>query len=223
MNKTSKLYKSIAIVCFLLLGFTQMTNKHITIYMIGDSTMADKPLDDNPERGWGQLFPACFDSSVTIENHAKNGRSTKSFIAESLWQQVLVKLQPGDYVFIQFGHNDEKKESPERYTTPEEYGKNLLRFVNESREKGAIPVLCTPIVRRRFDKDGKFFDDHGEYPGAARNVASANNVPLLDMTSLSEKLVGGLGPEDSKKLYLFIKPGEYKSLPEGKEDNTHFS
>jgi len=211
------------LLSFLLTGSVLITGGHITVYMIGDSTMADKPVADNPERGWGQVFPALFDTSVTIENHAKNGRSTRSFIAENRWQTVLDKLKPGDYVFIQFGHNDEKKESAERYTSPEDYRKSLIKFVEETRAVKAKPVLCTPIVRRRFDKDGKFYDEHGVYPGVVREVAETCNVPLVDMHRKSEKLVAGAGPEDSKKIYLWIGPGEYKSLPEGKQDNTHFS
>ncbi len=191
--------------------------------MIGDSTMADKPLDDNPERGWGQLFPTFFDSTVRIENHAKNGRSTRSFLRESLWTPVVSKLQPGDYVFIQFGHNDEKPEKVDRYTPPEDYRTNLIKFVKETREHKAQPILCTPIMRRRFDEQGKFFDEHGVYPDIVREVAKQYDVPLIDMHRKSERLIVELGPEGSKKIFLWIAPGEYKSLPKGREDNTHFS
>ena len=194
-----------------------------TIFMIGDSTIADKPLEDNPERGWGQMLPQLFDSTVIVENHAMNGRSTRSFLAENRWQPVLEKLRPGDYVFIQFGHNDEKPEKVDRYTPPEDYRKNLIKFVTEASARKATPVLCTPIVRRRFDKEGKFYDEHGVYPGIVREVAAAYKVPLLDMHRKTQDLLVALGPDSSKKIFLWIQPGEYKSLPNGREDNTHFS
>jgi len=211
------------LLCAALVSIAQISSDRITIYMIGDSTMADKPTEDNPERGWGQLFPLFFDSTVIIENHAKNGRSTRSFLAESLWQPILQKIRPGDYVFIQFGHNDEKKEKVDRYTSPEDYRKNLVKFVTEAQEKKGNPILCTPIVRRRFDENGKFFDEHGVYPDVVREVAARYKVPLIDMHRKSEKLVVGLGPDSSKRAFLWIEPGKYKSLPEGRQDNTHFS
>lgn len=214
----------IILALFLISGYAfQITGPEITIFMIGDSTMADKPTEDNPERGWGQIFPRFFDSTVIIENHAVNGRSTRSFLNEKRWEPIVSKLKPGDYVFIQFGHNDEKKEKVDRYTPPEDYRKNLIKFVTETLEKKAQPVLCTPIVRRRFDKDGKFYDEHGVYPKIVREVAAEYNVPLIDMHKKSEQLVTKLGVENSKEIFLWIKPGVYKSLPDGKEDNTHFS
>jgi DNA sulfur modification protein DndE len=215
--------KIIAIVLLLIGCIFQTSGSRFTIYMIGDSTMADKPTEDNPERGWGQVFPRFFDSTVIIENHARNGRSTRSFLYENRWRFILDRIKPGDYVFIQFGHNDEKKEKVERYTSPEDYRKNLIKFVTETREKKGNPILCTPIVRRRFDKEGKFYDEHGVYPGIVREVAAEYKVPLIDMHKKSEKLITELGVEKSKGIYLWIKPGVYKSLPDGREDNTHFS
>jgi DNA sulfur modification protein DndE len=209
----------------LLLGgcVSHIAGGHLTIYMIGDSTMANKPTDDNPERGWGQMLPKYFTSSVVIENHAKNGRSTRSFLAESLWQPIVTNLKEGDYVVIQFGHNDQSKEKVDRYTPPEDFKKNLIKFVTETREKKALPILCTPIMRRRFDDSGKFYDTHGMYPDLVREVAKDLDVPLLEMHRKSENLIVDAGVEGSKKIFLWIEPGKYKSLPEGKQDNTHFS
>jgi DNA sulfur modification protein DndE len=134
------------------------------IFLIGDSTMADKILIDNPEHGWGQSLPAFFSSRVQIFNHAKNGRSTKSFITEGRWEVVTHQLQEGDYVFIQFGHNDAKKDDTTRFAPPiPDYRDNLTTFIRDAREKKAIPILLTPITRRDF-KDGKFVATHGEYP-----------------------------------------------------------
>ena len=153
------------------------------MHPIGDSTMADKPLEKpNPERGWGQLLPRYFRDPAMVVNHAKNGRSSKSFRDEGLWQPVLDALRPGDFVIIQFGHNDEKKEDPTRYSDPKTtFRENLRRYVSETRAKGARPILATPINRREFDAEGKLKDTHGDYPPAVRAVAAEEKVPLLDL------------------------------------------
>lgn len=207
-----------------LLSFTFIQKEEICIYMIGDSTMANKPLNDNPERGWGQLFPKFFNDKVKIENHAMNGRSTKSFIDEGRWDSIMLKLKKGDYVFIQFGHNDEKKENPKVYAEAHtDYKKNLEKFVNDCRQKGAIPILMTSVMRRRFDDKGNFFDTHGEYPDVVRELSKADDVLFIDMQRKTEKLIKEYGMEGSKALFLYIKPGEYKSLPTGRIDDTHSS
>lgn len=214
---------------FFLIFFIQANlfsqDKSITIFMIGNSTMADKVFKDgNPEKGWGQVFPLYFKEGVKIENHAMNGRSTKSFIDEGRWENVLKEIEPGDYVIIEFGHNDAKKDDPTRYTEANtDYRTNLERFVDETLNKGGIPVLATPIIRRRFDDKGNFYDVHGNYPKVVREVALKKSVILLDLHKKSEELVKSLGEEKSKLLYLHIQPGEYKSLPDGLEDNTHLS
>ena len=221
----------IVYLIFLLLSvhsvFAQDSNsrKEITIFMIGNSTMADKPFKDgNPEKGWGQIFPLYFKDRVKIENHAVNGRSTKSFLDEGRWAVVLNRIKPGDYIIIQFGHNDEKKKDPNRYAEAHTYYKwNLEKFVDQTREKDGIPILATPIVRRRFDEQGNFYGTHGDYPDVVREVAKEKNVVLLDLHKKTEELVKQYGEERSKMLYLFIEPGEYKSLPEGRIDNTHLS
>jgi lysophospholipase L1-like esterase len=136
-----------------------------TIFMIGDSTMADKPLiPENPERGWGQLLDSYFLPHVVIENHAANGRSSKSFRDEGRWKSVLDRMHHGDWVIIQFGHNDEKSDET-RHTDPfTTYTKNLKRYVNEAREKGGLPILATPVARRNFDDSGYLQQTHGDYP-----------------------------------------------------------
>src|SRR5918911_1653018 len=165
------------LLVLLLLGATAFGKEPITVYLAGDSTMAEKQPDKRPETGWGEMLQKHFDENkVKIENHAQNGRSTKSFIAEGRWQAIVDKLKPGDYVFIQFGHNDESKDKGERYTPPDEFRKNLIRFVADVRAKKSIPVLLTPIMRRRFDKQGNFHDTHGEYPDIVRSVAAKERV-----------------------------------------------
>jgi len=195
----------------------------LTIWMIGDSTMSVKQPDKWPETGWGMPFAEMFDSRITIHNRAMNGRSTKSFIAENRWAAILDSIHEGDYVFIQFGHNDESKEKVGRYTTPDEYKANLIRFVEETRSKKAIPVLLTPVVRRRFDSLNRFYDMHGVYPDKVREVASVYKVILIDMHKLSEQLLISLGSDVSLKLFNHLKPGEHPNYPNGIKDDTHFN
>ena len=196
----------------------------VAIYLAGDSTCAIKQFDKRPETGWGEMLGQHFkDGKVRIENRAMNGRSTKTFIGEGRWQAIIDEMKKGDYVFVQFGHNDESKDKGERYTSPEDYRKNLIRFISDVRGKGGFPVLLTPVMRRRFDKDGKFYDTHGEYPDIVRSTAKEQNAPLIDMHRMSETVIVKYGVEDSKKLFLQLKPGENPNYPKGVEDNTHFS
>jgi pectinesterase len=194
-----------------------------TIHLAGDSTVADKPDLDYPERGWGQLFRERVRPPWRLVNHAANGRSTKSFRTLGHWDGLLKQLKPGDWVVIEFGHNDQKKEDPLRYADPAtDFPANLRQFVNEVRARGAHPVLATPVVRREWDEAGQLKDTHGAYITAVRDVAVAEKVPLLDLEALTRQLETGLGPEGSKKLHMIFAPGENPRLPEGKTDNTHY-
>ena len=193
------------------------------IFMVGDSTMANKSENVSPETGWGQVFSSWFDSTLVVNNHAQNGRSSKSFIDEGRWEVVLNQLQKGDLVFIQFGHNDQKEKAPTRFTNPyTQYRFNLKRFVNETRAKGAVPVLFTSIVRRNFNEEGVLIDTHGAYTEVVRNVAAEMNVPFVDMQLLTEQLVVELGVDGSKAIFLHVEPG-HPNYPEGKIDNTHLN
>ena len=213
---------SILVLTFAISVFGQ--KRPVTIFLAGDSTMAMKQPDKRPETGWGEMFGQHFKvGTVKVDNRAMNGRSTKTFISEGRWQAILDALQKGDYVFIQFGHNDESKEKGERYTPPEDYRKNLGRFVDDVKAKGSTPVLLTPIMRRRFDTDGKFYDTHGEYPDIVRSVAKEKGVVLIDMHRKSEELIKKYGAEGSRKLFLQLKAGENPNYPNGIEDNTHFN
>jgi lysophospholipase L1-like esterase len=211
----------ISILIFLFSGCKTPENP-FAIYTIGDSTMANKKPEVYPETGWCQVLPEFFKSTVTIKNHAVNGRSSKSFIDEGKWQTVLDSLKTGDYVFIQFGHNDQKDYDSTRYTTPfGTYTENLEKFVIESRKKGATPILFTSIVRRNFGENGKLTHSHGDYPEAMRKVASELNVPIIDLQKLTENWVNGLGGEPSKAMYLWVAPNE--KYPAGRKDDTHLS
>jgi lysophospholipase L1-like esterase len=196
--------------------------KKITVYLIGDSTIADKSPDKFPETGWGTPFKIFFDSTVVVENHARNGRSTRTFISENRWQPISDALQEGDYVFIQFGHNDESKEKVDRYTSPDEYKANLKKFIEETRSKKATPVLLTPVTRRRF-RNGQIQETHAEYSKLVHEVAAEEKVHLIDLDTKSRALLQETGEETSKLLFLQLKHGEHPNYPEGKDDNTHFS
>jgi lysophospholipase L1-like esterase len=209
-------------ILVILLSSFALQEKKITVYLIGDSTMAEKERSAYPETGWGMPFKVFFDPSLVVENRAKNGRSTRTFISENLWQAVADNLREGDYVFIQFGHNDESKEKTDRYTSPAEYKTNLRKFVNESREKKAIPVLITPVARRKF-KEGLVQETHPEYSTLVREVAAELKVPLIDLDKKSREFLQQWGEEQSKLLFLQLEPGEHPNYPEGKTDNTHFS
>jgi lysophospholipase L1-like esterase len=197
-------------------------SKLITVYTVGDSTMANKIAEVYPETGWGQKFQNYFDSKVKVSNHAVNGRSSKSFIDEGRWKVVLDSLKRGDYVFIQFGHNDEKTNDPARFTDPQSsYKQYLERYIQETREKGATPVLLTSIVRRKFDETGKLIETHGKYPDAVREVAVNCQVILIDLQLLTHKLISSMGDEPSKKMYLWTASDP--KFPNGRKDNTHLS
>lgn len=246
----------LTILLGLLLMFSAFTSEKqvITIFTIGDSTMANKPLEGgNPERGWGQMLSRYFSEEIVIDNHAVNGRSSKSFIDEGRWDKVLAKLKKGDYVFIQFGHNDEKRDE-KRHTDPgTTFDANLKRFVEEARAKGAIPVLFNSIVRRNFGKadadavakavvqddiregidpnapqaevntGARLIDTHGAYLDSPHNVARELEVPFVDLNRVTHDLVEQMGPEASKQLFVWVAPNTVPALPKGREDNTHLN
>lgn len=199
-------------------------NHTVTVFMIGDSTMADKPLvPAQPERGWGQLLPLYFKRQVRVENHAVNGRSSRSFRDEGRWTPVITNARHGDYVIIQFGHNDEKPDE-KRHTEPfGSFKENLTRYVRETREKGATPILATPIVRRAFTNETELVDTHGDYVTAVRQTAAELKVPLLDLNRATHSLVLQLGPERSKRLFMWVEAGDYATVPNGKKDDTHLN
>jgi len=193
------------------------------LYLIGDSTMAQKVRQTFPETGWGMPLGTFFDSTVVVDNRAQNGRSTRTFLAENRWQPVVDALQPNDYVFIQFGHNDESQNYPDRYTSPEDYRRNLTKFVTETRTKKAIPVLLTPVTRRYFDKEGRIKETHMLHSAATMAVAKEQQVLLVDMDRLSRELLQQMGEENSKLLFMQLAPGDHPNYPLGRADNTHFN
>jgi len=243
--------KHFKLLTMLLLAvlLTSATNrKPTTIFIIGDSTAAEKDLSKgSPERGWGMALGCYFDPDfIRVDNHAVNGRSSLSFFNEGRWQKVLDLIQPGDYVIIQFGHNDEKPKA-DRHTDPgSTFDYMLARYVRETREKGGIPVLMNCVVRRNYTltlpkgddealrnttfKDAPkqiegdtLVDTHGLYRVAPRDVARRMNCLFVDANQITHDLETSLGKEGSKKLHMWYKPGEHPALPKGRQDNTHYN
>lgn len=196
------------------------------LHLAGDSTMATKERKTpNPEYGWGEALPRYFSDRLTVVNYALNGRSSKSFIAEGVWQKLVDALQPGDWVIVQFGHNDQKSDAA-RHTEPRgEFAGNLRRMIADVRAKNATPLLATSVARRKWAADGTHLTDtHGDYVVAVREVGAAEKVPVLDLNRLTTALEEAHGVEGSKRLHLWIAPGVYARNPKkGWQDDTHYS
>jgi lysophospholipase L1-like esterase len=215
------LFAAAAIAVVSLMSFL-LPPGNITVFMAGDSTMAIKEVKEYPETGWGMPFSHFFDTTVTVINKAKNGRSTKSFIAEGLWKSITDNLKAGDYVFIEFGHNDEVP-TKGSYINEAGFQANLERFVSETRSKGGNPVLLTPVARRKFNASGNIEGTHEVYSAIVRKVAEVQHVPLIDLDKESQAMLQKLGPDVSRMLYDHLEPGENPNYPNGNADDTHFN
>lgn len=193
------------------------------IYVVGDSTASTYAHRELPRAGWGQALPLALNSDIRVINRALSGASSKSFTDAGLTSETLAMLRPGDCLLISFGHNDEKTSDPARGTYPQTtYKEYLSGFIRGARAAGAHPVLVTPVERRRFDDAGNARESHGEYPAAMRELASATDTPLIDLTTTSLELWQRLGPETTKGMFLYTSPGEFEQYPSGVQDNTHF-
>ena len=196
----------------------------VTVHMIGDSTMSIKDPKDHPETGWGQALALLAKSPITVKNYAVNGRSTKSFVSEGRWAAAKEAFEPGDFLIIQFGHNDQKRKDPNRYTQPfGSYTENLSQFIQQARDAKVQPILATSIVRRKFTEAGVLKDTHKDYLLAVRHLAKAQQVPLVDMEALTRQMVEAAGVEGSIAFYVHGAPGELPNYPGGVKDNTHLS
>lgn len=227
--------------CSLLWAFVQK-NKVVTLYIIGDSTVTDYSLESDyetkryPQMGWGQVFQQflCGDSlaqvknlvkadTVLVDDRAKGGRSTRTFFQEGRWRTVYENLKQGDLVMMQFGHNDQSPSKVLRYTNIEGYKEFLRLYVSQTRQKGGIPIIITPVNRNYPWIEGELVSCHGDYPNACKEVASEMNVALIDLTKLSTKHFTSMGEEYVTSNYFMNLPaGKYEGYPEGKKDNTHF-
>ncbi len=193
-----------------------------SLYIIGDSTASTYPSERAPRTGWGQVLQECFDpSKVRVDNRARSGRSSKSFLDEGAWQPIVDALKPGDFVIVQFGHNDSKSSDPARFTDPKTtYKECLRRYVEDTRSKGATPILATPIYRCRW-VDGRIQDTHGDYPPAMRELAKDMDVALLDLHKFTGERFQELGEAGCRGLFMYLAKDESPNYPEGVEDGTH--
>lgn len=197
-------------------------NMH-TIFWAGDSTVQTNDWGTYPQTGIGQVFSLFLNEGYQVENHAKNGRSTKSFLDEGRLWAIQERIGAEDFLFIQFGHNDEKKEDPLRYTDPATtFPENLRRFIDAARTRGAYPVLITPLERRCFREDGHLGEGaHGAYAAAMKETARRLEVPLVDLCGMSRELLERIGEEGSRRFYMYFEEGSYSRHPEASRDNTH--
>ncbi len=205
--------------CICALEITRVEHA-ITVYLAGDSTVTDQVKE--PYCSWGQMLPNFFKPGVAIANHAESGEALKSFIAEKRWEKILDSLGAGDYLFVQFAHNDQKKEGA--YAPAATDYKQLLRtYIAEARKRGAIPVLVTSMHRRRFDAEGKVVNTLEDYPEAMRQTAAEERVALIDLNAMSKSFYEALGPEISRKAFLHYPPDTFQEQPDELKDDTHFS
>ncbi|MEH7495605.1 SGNH/GDSL hydrolase family protein [Neobacillus niacini] len=194
-----------------------------TVYIAGDSTVQTYDEYWRPEAGWGQMIPRFFSSDVTFKNHAIGGRSTKSFINEGRLDNVLREIKPNDFFLVQFGHNDATISIPERYASVPDFKNYLKTYINGARQRGAIPILVTPVGRRDFNATtGKFNVSFPEYVQGMKEVAAEMNVNVVDLSARSVAYYDTIGPEGSLSVFLHTDPGVYTAFPNGSQDNTHF-
>jgi len=231
-----KLFRIVIFAVFITL-ISGAKSRPVHVFMAGDSTMADKVLSkvvtdtatgqtfEEPflERGWGQLLPEFMTSGALVLNHAKNGRSTRTFVEEGWWSKIIDNVKPGDFVILQFGHNDSSVAKGDRYTNPVQFRLNFIAFVDEIRNKGGIPVLCTPVARRKFNTEGVLEPTHGVYPDIIRAVASEKNTAFIDMEKLTSDWLQHAGVEASAHFFHKFPPGVSRLYPKGLDDNTHFN
>ncbi|PTB97305.1 GDSL family lipase [Marivirga lumbricoides] len=246
----SRLYKFRILLTAILLALSVSfafisQEKVVTVYLIGDSTMAD--YADNyeegkdymktryPITGWGQVFQEFMSSDsikkiefikgsrVVVDDRARGGRSTRTFFQEGRWRAVYEKLQKDDIVIMQFGHNDAAENKTERYVDVEGYKEFLRLYISQTLQKEAIPIVLTPVARNYPWKDGHLENVHGEYPEAAREVATEFQIPLIDLNQLSMGAFSKKGKEYvSQNYFMNLPAGKYEAYPEGQSDNTHF-
>lgn len=241
MNKATSTI-ALSLLAVLLSGMVSAEKRPAKVFLAGDSTCANYALEDDyqtkrfPITGWGQVFQQFFrkDSlkmvsglikadSVIVDDRAKGGRSTRTFFQEGRWRGIYSELQPGDLVIISFGHNDAAKDKTERYVNEEGYKEFLRLFVSQTRQKGGIPVLMTPVNRNYPWKEGVLKSCHGEYPQAVKDVAAEMNVLLIDLTQLSCEFFTRKGENYAASNYFMNLPANtYQAYPEGQKDNTHF-
>lgn len=189
------------------------------IYIAGDSTVTDQDLE--PWAAWGQMLPAFFGPGIAVANNAESGETIRSFVGENRFPKIFSVIKPGDYLLMQFGHNDQKQ--GKGYVSPEQYAELLRSYIAMAREHGATPVLLTPMNRRTFDAQGHITDTLAPYPQTVRDVAAEQKVPLIDLNSMSRSLYEAVGEPNSRSLFVYAPANTYADQPEPLHDDTHFN
>ena len=192
----------------------------ITVFLCGNSTVVDQ--DNEPWGSWGQMIPAFFNDKVCIANYAESGESSNTFIAAKRLKKALTFMKPGDYIFVEFGHNDEKQKGNDKGPY-KHFTKSLKQYIDEARKRGAHPVLVTPTQRRHFDEKGVLKHTHGEYPQAVKDLAKKEGVPVIDLTEMTTYLYYALGVEGSKKALVHYSAGTFEGQTVDFADDTHFN
>ncbi|MDH6311950.1 lysophospholipase L1-like esterase [Parabacteroides sp. PFB2-10] len=192
----------------------------ITVFLCGNSTVVDQ--DEEPWASWGQMIPAFFNDRVAFANYAESGESANTFIGAGRLKKALTQMKAGDYIFIEFGHNDQKQKGPGKGAYYS-YMTSLKTFIDEAKLKGAHPVLVTPTQRRNFNEEGKIVDTHENYPEAMKWLAIKENIPLVDLHAMTRTLYEALGVEESKKALVHYPANTYPGQTKALADNTHFN
>lgn len=205
--------------CLNALEITRVEDQ-VTVFLAGNSTVVNQ--DDEPWASWGQMIPRFFKPGVSIANHAESGLTLGSFLGSRRLTKILSVMKPGDYLFIEFGHNDQKDKGVNDGAY-KSYTERLKTFVTEVKKKGGIPVIVTSTSRRSFDADGKILNSLGDFPDAARKVAAAENVALIDLNLMTAELFNALGVENSKKAFVHYPANSYPGQDKPLADDTHFN
>lgn len=211
----------IALLLFTAFEINCVAEGKIRIFIAGDSTAQTYDTEKTLQRGWGQMLQGFFDNKVEVVNRAIGGRSTKSFQVEKRWERIMKEVSKGDWVIVQFSHNDTSSK-PERHASPTDFKNNLIHFIDETQARKANILLLTPIVMRTFNEQGNLVDDRlKNYPSIIRQVAKEKAVPMIDINLKTRDLILNLGSESSKELYFWVAPGEDAAKPNGAKDDTH--
>lgn len=198
----------------------EQTDSVVTLFLCGNSTVVDQTYE--PWASWGQIVPRYLDSTIVVANHAESGESAQSFIDKKRLDKVLSMAKKGDYMIIEFGHNDQKRRSPGSGAWYS-FSTNLKIFIDRARRAGVTPIFVTPACRRAFDEDGHVLDTHLDYPDAMKAVAAREGVPVIDLNTMTKSLYEALGTEGSKKAFVHYPAGTFKGQTTALEDNTHFN
>jgi lysophospholipase L1-like esterase len=205
--------------CICALEITRIYDA-VTVFLAGNSTVVDQ--DDDPWASWGQIFPRFLKMGVAVSNQAESGLSLGSFLSSNRLKKVLNMMKPGDYLFIEFGHNDMKENGPDDGAF-KSYSERMRLFIREFRSKGGIPVIVSPANRRSFGDDGIITNSLGDYPKAAKQVANELDVPFIDLNTMTKTLYETLGSENSKRLFVIYPANTFPDQKEALNDNTHFN